>query len=194
MPNRLVLPLMLAFVAGLMTTPYGLAATDLTLSAPGDESSSSQEQGPPLSSLDMLQKMYNVCTDVASGDPEAYDRANGDGWSSDGDEGSGPLKTVYSAYKNYDGFDQVTLWSSVETYPTQRLGYCSVDFSEVGGTINLNDMSKIGGLAGKVVDNDAGTYGSWESADHKVLVVASRSDGAVEVEFNLLLGPAPGNG
>ena len=50
-----------------------------------------------------------------------------------------------------------------------------------------SDMAGLG-FTGTVTDGGNGnTYGSWESADHKTLLAANRTDGQVQMEFNLLL-------
>ena len=53
-------------------------------------------------------------------------------------------------------------------------------------------MDENGDLAGSTEDRGNGNvFGSWQSADKHVLVIADRVDGTVEIEFNFLLGDAP---
>ena len=56
----------------------------------------------------------------------------------------------------------------------------------IAGAVSL----ALSGTAQQTADGNA--YGSWESADKKWLVIGDRSEGAVEIEFNLLLGTKPG--
>jgi len=79
------------------------------------------------------------------------------------------------------------VWSSLETFPTQRVGYCRVDFGDVDNLIDFKDVASLG-FTGAVTDGGNGNaYGAWESADHKTLLAANRTDGQVQMEFNLLL-------
>ena len=48
------------------------------------------------------------------------------------------------------------------------------------------------GLTGTISGGDgADLHGAWEDADHKVMVLADRTDGETAIEFNILIGPAP---
>lgn len=142
-------------------------------------------------SHDMLQAFFDVCTDVAGGDPEAYDRAGGAGWQPGDYEDGGPYKSIFSAYRSFEGYEEVSLWSSVETYKSQRLGYCRVDFGDPNLAIDFNGFAGIAGLTGSVTDQDGYLYGTWEIADGRVMVIGDRRDGVVEIEFNVLIGPVP---
>lgn len=158
-----------------------------------DQASSDQPLGPPVPSKDVLSAFLKTCTDVSSGDPKAYDRATADGWTPDEPAQSGPYRTIYSATKDIAGYDSAVLWGSVDSYPTQRLGYCRVDFGDYDSHIDFNDMLGLGGLTGSITKPDANgnVFGAWETPDKKLLVIADRSDGQVEIEYNILLGPKP---
>lgn len=146
--------------------------------------------GPAVPSKDALADFLKSCTDVSSGDPKAYDRANADGWVPDDQADSGPYRKIYSGAKDVGGYGSVTIWGSVDTYPTQMLGYCRVDFGDYDSNIDLNDLNGLQGLSGAVTgpDSNSNEFGAWETADKKLLVIADRTDGQVEIEFNLLLG------
>jgi hypothetical protein len=182
----------------------GLSAPALAQSVPSltpvsaDQASdasdaSDQPSGPPVPSKDVLAAFLKTCTDVSSGDPKAYDRATADGWTPDEPAQSGPHRTIYSATKDVSGYDSAVLWGSVDSYPTQRLGYCRVDFGDYDSHIDFNDMQGLGGLTGSVTapDTNGDVFGAWETPDKKLLVIADRSDGQVEIEYNILLGPKP---
>src|SRR5665213_397091 len=115
---------------------------------------SDQPSGPPVPSKDVLAAFLKTCTDVSSGDPKAYDRATADGWTPDEPAQSGPHRTIYSATKDVSGYDSAVLWGSVDSYPTQRLGYCRVDFGDYDSHIDFNDMQGLGGLTGSVTAPD----------------------------------------
>ena len=84
-------------------------------------------------------------------------------------------------------------WGAVYSFPSQRLGYCRVDFSDENNTLNFNDLTGQKGLIGTTSpgQNPGDVYGSWESPDKKMLVIGDRTGGVVELEFNLLLGDKP---
>lgn len=145
--------------------------------------------GPPVASADALKMFYDTCTDISGGDPKAYDRANANGWTPNDQDDVGPYNSIYSGYRNMDGYGEIDVWGSVNTYPTQILGYCRVDFPDADKLINFADVTKLGDLKGRIEDRgDGNVYGAWESGDKRLLVIADRNDGQVELEFNLLLG------
>ena len=134
----------------------------------------------------------DACTAIESGAPDAFDKVKDAGWVPNETEDAGPYNAVYSGSRELDGYGEVDIWGSVETFPTQRLGYCRIDFSDNDKLLDFNDMNGISGLAGSLNDRgDGNVYGAWESPDKKLLVLGDRTDGAVEIEFNLLLGDRP---
>ncbi|MBI4921770.1 MAG: hypothetical protein HY834_08470 [Devosia nanyangense] len=169
------------------------APPSLEMSAP-DEELPAEPAELPVPSRDALTAFFSICTDVSGGDPEAYDRASGSGWTVYDGVDTGPYKNVFAGSQSFAGYGSVELWSSVESYPTQQLGYCRVDFPDYDTRIDFKDMAGIGGLTGMIEDRGAGNvYGIWETADHKVLVIADRTEGEVEIEFNVLIGAKPQN-
>ena len=157
-----------------------------------DDTSSEEPAAPALPSKDALQAFFDACHDISGGDAAGFDKVNDAGWTPDETDDPGPFNAIYSGYKTIDGYGDVTIWGSLQTYPTQRLGYCRVDFSDDQTKIDFGDMAGIGGLTGKLEDRGDGVvYGTWETADKKTLVIADRSEGAVEIEYNFLLGDAP---
>ncbi|MEO8756276.1 MAG: hypothetical protein ABI398_00795 [Devosia sp.] len=172
---------------------YSSAMSEEALSSE-DASPVSEEpaQPPLLSSADAFKLFVESCADLASGDPTAFDRANDRGWIPNDSDDTGPYTTIYSGYRELEGFGEIDIWSSVQKLPTQRLGYCRLDFSDSDGRLDFNDVSGLKSLTGTVEVRDGGTvFGAWESADKKLLVVGDRKDGTVELEFNLLLGDKP---
>ncbi len=157
-----------------------------------DDESSEEPSGPPVASKDALQAFYDACNNISGGAEGGFDKVNDAGWAPDETDDPGPYNAIYSGYQTFDGYGDVTIWGSLQSFPTQRLGYCRVDFSDTDNLINFEDMGGIGGLTGKLDDRgDGQVYGSWESADKKLLVIADRTDGAVEIEYNFILGDAP---
>ena len=172
--------------------------TDLSRSSsmemPSSEDlSSSEETGPAVDPAVMLKALFDVCTDVASGDPEAPVRAADAGWQPGDFEEGGPFRVVNSGYKVFDGFGEAYFRAVTDTYKTQRLGYCSGNVTDPESKIDLAAFATIGGMSGdnQAVDNVG--YGAWETADGKVMTFATLADGTLFFEINLLLGPAPAN-
>jgi hypothetical protein len=149
--------------------------------------------GPPVSSAEAFKLFVSTCTDIAGGDPKAFDRANDAGWVPNETPDPGPYSTIYSGSREVGGYGEVDIWASVQSFPTQWLGYCRIDFSDADNALDFTQMNGAGGLSGTAQQTaDGNAYGSWESADKKWLVIGDRSEGAVEIEFNLLLGTKPG--
>lgn len=170
-----------------------VADDDQGTSSDVDTSQPAAPSGPPVSSGDAFKLFVKTCTDIASGDPKAFDRANDAGWAPNEAPDPGPYSTIYSGSREVSGYGEVDIWASVQSFPTQRLGYCRIDFSDANNALDFTQMNGVEGLTGtaqKTADGNA--YGSWESADKKWLVIGDRSEGAVEIEFNLLLGTKPG--
>jgi hypothetical protein len=160
-------------------------------SAPDDQTTDQAPAGAPITSA-ALKMFVDTCTDISSGDPTAYDRANDAGWVPNDTEDTGPYTGIYSGSREIGSFGEVDIWGSVQNFPSQRLGYCRVDFSDTDNLLDFADMAGIKGLSGSIEVRDGGNvYGAWESADKKLLVIGDRTDGAVELEFNLLLGDKP---
>ena len=147
----------------------------------------SEPAGPPMASTDAIKLFVGTCSSIAGGAPTARDDAQKAGWQADEPADNGPYVTIYSGYQELAGYGSVDLWSSLESFPTQRIGYCRLDFGDVDNLLNFNDFTKLG-LNGTITDNGNGNvFGSWESEDHKTLLAANRTDGQVQLEFNLLL-------
>lgn len=161
-------------------------AQDASSSAPADQS------GPPVASAEAFKIFVETCADVSSGDPAAYGRAKNAGWTPNEPGDTGPYNKVYSGYRDLNGIGEIDLWGAVYSLPSQRLGYCRVDFSDENNILDFNDMAGQKGLVGSITHGANGdVYGAWESPDKKMLVIGDRTDGVVELEFNLLLGDKP---
>lgn len=177
-----------------MSEPPNFSSSDEAIPPPDDDNGdteSSEPAGPPMASADAIKLFVTTCGEIAGGMAGARDNAQKAGWMADDPEDNGPYVSIYSAYQELAGYGSVDLWSSLESFPTQRLGYCRLDFGDVDNLLNFNDFTRVG-LNGTITDNGNGnTYGSWESADHKTLLAANRTDGQVQMEFNVLLPPAP---
>jgi hypothetical protein len=161
-------------------------------SMPAGSSEPAPEDETPMASADLFKLLVGSCTDLSSGDPTAYDRANDGGWTPNASDNTGPYNAIYSGYREVAGYGEIDIWGAVQSLPTQRLGYCRVDFSDTDTLLDFKDMAGLKGLGGTLTLGDGGNvYGAWESPDKKLLVIGDRSDGAVEIEFNLLLGDKP---
>lgn len=148
--------------------------------------------GPAVTSPEAFKIFVDACTDLSSGDAGAEQRAASAGWTANEGQDTGPFNKVYSGYRNLEGLGEVDIWGAVYTYPTQRLGYCRVDFSDPDNILDFNDVAGIKGLVGSAKPGDnSDVYGAWESPDKKLLVIGDRTEGVVELEFNLLLGDKP---
>jgi hypothetical protein len=170
---------------------FSSSEEDQPASSEEDQTSSQEEtpSGPPLASADALKLFYDTCTDISGGDPAAYDRANNGGWTPNDQDDVGPYNSIYSGYRMVENFGEIDIWGSVNSFPTQQLGYCRVDFPDADNTINFSDMGKIADLKGRTEDRgDGNIYGTWESSDKKILVIGDRNAGQVEIEYNILLG------
>src|SRR5690242_5559364 len=100
------------------------------VNASDDQNGDDQSAGPAVASKDALADFVKSCREVSGGDPKGADLATADGWVPDDPTDTGPYRKVYSASKDVGGYGSVTLWGSVDTYPTQNLGYCRVDFGD----------------------------------------------------------------
>ncbi|MEQ1899606.1 MAG: hypothetical protein ABL866_02620 [Devosia sp.] len=145
----------------------------------------------PVPALEMLQTVFDVCVDVASGDPEALDRAWGAGWQPGDEEYGGPFRSIHSGYRDFDGYEGTSFRALTDSFPTQRLGYCSGSIGDSAERIDLNLFASVAGLVGKTIAAEGGIYGAWETRDHRVMVFAGHAEGYVDYEINILLGPAP---
>ncbi len=177
-----------------MSEPPNFSSSDEDVTPPPDDNDTtdqpSEPAGPPMASTDAIKLFVSSCTSIAGGSPTARDDAQKAGWQADEPADNGPYVTIYSGYQELAGYGSVDLWSSLESFPTQRIGYCRLDFGDVDNLLNFNDFTKLG-LNGTITDNGNGNvFGSWESEDHKTLLAANRTDGQVQMEFNLLLPPA----
>jgi len=174
-----------------MSAPPDASSSDDAAPPDGETSGEpSEPTGPPMASTDAIKLFVSTCGSIAGGAPDARDDAQKAGWQADDPADNGPYVTIYSGYQELAGYGSVDLWSSLESFPTQRIGYCRLDFGDVDNLLNFNDFTKLG-LNGTITDNGNGNvFGSWESEDHKTLLAANRTDGQVQMEFNLLLPPA----
>ena len=167
----------------------GLAAPALAQDA---SSSAPAAAAPAISSADAFKMFVDACTTASGGNPTDYDKLNDGGWTPNETDETGPYNAVYSGYRDVDGLGEVDLWGSVQSFPTQRLGYCRIDFSDANNVLDFNDMNGLHGLSGTLQTGPSGNvYGVWETPDKKLLVIGDRSDGAVELEFNLILSDKP---
>ena len=170
-------------------TPSELAPAS---SATDEDATPAPPTGPPITSAAAFKIFVDTCADISGGIEGSYDRANAAGWVPNDADDSGPYNSIYSGSRELAGLGEVDIWGSVQNFPTQRLGYCRVDFSDSNNVLDFKDMVGVHGLAGSIELRDAGNvYGAWETPDKKLLVIGDRSDGAVELEFNLILGDKP---
>jgi len=148
---------------------------------------------PPVASADLLQALFTTCTDIIGGDSGAFDRANDAGWVPSDDGDPGPYSHIYAGYRDFDGYGEVQIWAAVQHFPTQQLGYCAVTFSDPGNQVEFDQLTGMGELDGTVhtLVEDQSSFGSWERPDKRLLVLANRIDGSINIEFNLLPGAAP---
>lgn len=177
-----------------MTQPPNLSSSsdEEVDEQPSDDMPSEAPSGPPVASKDALSDFFAACNLAAGGVVDGARQLEDAGWLANEDTDAGPFNTIYSGYRSFDGYGEVDIWGALQVFPTQRLGYCRVDFSDPDGLINFGDMAGIGDLAGSTEDRGNGNvFGSWQSADKHILVIADRVDGTVEIEFNFLLGDAP---
>ncbi|MEP7241607.1 MAG: hypothetical protein ABI697_12035 [Devosia sp.] len=167
---------------------------NMTVSAPDDGTDTTEPSGPPVASKDALKLFVDTCTIIAGAEADAATKVKGLGWQADDATDTGPFVSIFSGYQDLGGYGSVDLWSSLETYPSSRLGYCRVDFPDSDNRVDFNDVTGLGGLAGSVKDAGGGNaFGSWETPDHKFMLTASRQDGQAQMEFNMLLPAAPAN-
>lgn len=169
--------------------PSAASSSDEDMTPPDSDTGDqpSEPAGPPMASTDAIKLFVTTCRSIAGGSATARDDAQKAGWQADEPADNGPYVTIYSGYQELAGYGSVDLWSSLESFPTQRIGYCRLDFGDVDNLLNFNDFTKLG-LNGTITDNGNGNvFGSWESDDHKTLLAANRTDGQVQMEFNLLL-------
>ena len=149
-------------------------------------------QADPNASATTLKLIVDACTNIIGGAPNAQEHMTDSGWTPNEIEDGGPYNAVYSGFRDVAPYGEIDLWGSVQSFPSQRLGYCRVDFGDTDNVLDFAAMAGISGLIGSVEARDAGNvYGAWESADKQLLVIGDRTAGAVELEFNLLPGHPP---
>jgi len=157
--------------------------------ASSSEAPADQSGGPALSSADTLKLIVDACTQAVGGDAKASEKMTDGGWTPNEIEDTGPYNAVYSGFRDVAPYGEIDLWASVQSFPSQHLGYCRVDFGDTDNALDFAAMAGIAGLTGSVEPRAEGNvYGAWESADKKLLVIGDRTAGAVELEFNLLPG------
>lgn len=187
-----LLPLCLILMASPVLAQSSAAAPASSAQDNDNSSSAAPPSGPPVTSAEAFKIFVDTCTDISGGTEGSYDRANAAGWIPNDADDSGPYNSIYSGSREIAGLGEVDIWGSVQNFPTQRLGYCRVDFSDSNNVLDFKDMAGVHGLTGSIQPRDGGNvYGAWEAPDKKLLVIGDRSDGAVELEFNLILGEKP---
>jgi hypothetical protein len=187
-----LLPLCLILMASPVLAQSSAAAPASSAQDNDNSSSAALPSGPPVTSAEAFKIFVDTCTDISGGTEGSYDRANAAGWIPNDADDSGPYNSIYSGSREIAGLGEVDIWGSVQNFPTQRLGYCRVDFSDSNNVLDFKDMAGVHGLTGSIQPRDGGNvYGAWEAPDKKLLVIGDRSDGAVELEFNLILGEKP---
>jgi len=187
-----LLPLCLILMASPVLAQSSAAAPASSAQDNDNSSSAAPPSGPPVTSAEAFKIFVDTCTDISGGTEGSYDRANAAGWIPNDADDSGPYNSIYSGSREIAGLGEVDIWGSVQNFPTQRLGYCRVDFSDSNNVLDFKDMAGVHGLTGSIQPRGGGNvYGAWEAPDKKLLVIGDRSDGAVELEFNLILGEKP---
>jgi len=187
-----LLPLCLILMASPVLAQSSAAAPASSAQDNDNSSSAAPPSGPPVTSAEAFKIFVDTCTDISGGTEGSYDRANAAGWIPNDADDSGPYNSIYSGSREIAGLGEVDIWGSVQNFPTQRLGYCRVDFSDSNNVLDFKDMAGVHSLTGSIQPRDGGNvYGAWEAPDKKLLVIGDRSDGAVELEFNLILGEKP---
>jgi hypothetical protein len=170
-----------------------LAASPLPVLAQASSSApADQASAPALSSAEVLKLIVDACTQVIGGDASGPEKMTDGGWTPNEIEDTGPYNAVYSGFRDVAPYGEIDLWASVQSFPSQHLGYCRVDFGDTDNALDFAAMTGIAGLTGSIEPRAEGNvYGAWESADKKLLVIGDRTAGAVELEFNLLPGSTP---
>src|SRR3569833_2417955 len=158
---RLLPPCLLALA--LLALPLPVLAQDSSSSAPPDQGTDQPEAtGPAITSPEAFKIFVDACTTLSSGEAGADLRAANAGWSAYEGEGTGPFSTVYSGYRDLNGLGEVDIWGAVYNNPTQRLGYCRVDFSDPDTILDFNDVAGINGLTGSAKPGDnSDVFGVW---------------------------------
>jgi hypothetical protein len=157
----------------------------------GDDETS-EPSGPALSSHDALQLFTTLCSELGLGAEGAEDNATAAGWQLDEPVDTGPYVKIVSGYQEFAGYGSVDFWSSLQTFPTQRLGYCRISFGDADNLIDFTDLNDLG-FTGETQDNgDGNVFGAWDAANHTILLSGDRADGEAQLEFNVIT-PVPEN-
>lgn len=150
------------------------------------EEEPSEPTGPAISSPAALQLFTTLCTELGTGTVDAQDNATAAGWIVDDPLDTGPYVTIVSGYQDIPGIGSADFWSSLETFPTLRVGYCRISFGDADSVIDFGDLDGLG-YTGDTSDLGNGNiYGSWDAANHTILLAADRADGEVQFEFNVI--------
>jgi hypothetical protein len=103
-----------------------------------------------------------TCEIFAKGDVLALEAAAEAGWDAYEETAESPFIRSYSASRDYAGFGYADMFSLVETYPTQTLGYCRIDLNEpIGnGAAVIAAIAELDRYEGEVTTNDEGDFAS----------------------------------
>ena len=130
-------------------------------------------------------QLLETCEKFASGDVLIVEWATAQGWTASEAASDNVYAHVFNATKTIDGVGEVTLFSLIETYPGQTLGYCRMDVPTPQadlGVLKLNDLPR---LKGEVQSVDGGDYGSWQGAEagRDYLLLASETTAAFALQL-----------
>lgn len=108
-----------------------------------------------------------VCERFAAGDVMAVDDAISKGWDAYAEAGESPFVQNFTASAEIKGIGYADLFSLVEDYPGQTLGYCRIDVASPTGTGTgaIDAIAELGRYQGEVKTTDEGSFGSFEGKD-----------------------------
>lgn len=130
-----------------------------------------------------------MCEVFARGDVLAVDEANGRGWDAYAEAGESPFVQTFQASAEIKGIGYADLFSLVEAYPEETLGYCRIDVaSPVGdGPAAIAAIAGLARYTGEVTTNADGSFGTFKgTGEDKTLLLAHWSADAFVIQLTII--------
>ncbi len=130
-----------------------------------------------------------VCERFAAGDVLAVDDAISKGWDAYAEAGESPFVQNFTASAEIKGIGYADLFSLVEDYPGQTLGYCRIDVASPtgNGTAVIDAIAELGRYEGDVKTTDEGSFGSFTgTGDKGTLLLAHWTPQAFVIQLTML--------
>jgi hypothetical protein len=162
------------------------AAGLIVLTALALTASPAVAQKTKTSAVPAVLAALETCELFAKGDVLAVEAAAEAGWDAYEDNAESPFIKSYSASRDYPGLGYADMFSLVETYPTQTLGYCRIDLNEPmgNGSAAIAAIAELDRYEGEVTTNDEGDFASL--AGENRLLMTHWTDYSFVIQLTIL--------